>query len=105
MDLFDSELPLKWCGWCQNPHEATSVNFGHHPQGRYGLQSICRACQNEDRKHGRLLRRLNPKEDWCSCGNPATDLDHCHTTGEFRAYVCRACNLANRRGFISGKRW
>ena len=27
------------------------------------------------------------------CGQPARDLDHCHTTGKIRGVLCRHCNL------------
>jgi hypothetical protein len=35
-----------------------------------------------------------PEDDLCECcGEPARlQLDHCHKTGAFRGWVCRACN-------------
>ena len=101
--IFSDTIPdLRFCGWCQEGKPATLEHYAPHKLGRYGLQSICRDCQKEDQTLRRQLKKANPWVETCACGSPATDLDHDHVTQSFRGYVCRPCNLKNRRAYVTG---
>ena len=69
--------------------------------GRGGRMSICAPCKNEQRRIVRRLREIHPVPIACEgCGEIGgkLQLDHDHTNGQFRAYLCCPCNLAVRRG-------
>ena len=64
--------------------------------------SICRACWNRQmclinaraRARRRSGERLPFGQPCALCFKPMASpcLDHCHSTGEVRAYLCRGCN-------------
>ena len=66
------------------------------------MASVCRWCSNEDRAVRAKLTRENLKWDQCPCGERATQLHHCHETNRFVAWVCRRCNLRDRREYKIG---
>ena len=80
-------------------------------KGASRTQTICRCCKNRNNRIVSALRRKNPLPDnhRCECcgrseeelpvqktrdGSSITafHLDHCHTTGKFRGYLCANCN-------------
>ena len=75
------------------------ANFHTLQNGRNKKASICKACKSQQRKIQRSLRKANPPPTLCEgCGEDCPlQLDHCHETNEFRAYLCVNCNLSMRR--------
>lgn len=58
-------------------------------------------AKERDRKAKRLPEPTRPRPEFCECcggppnlGKKALALDHCHTTGKFRGWLCASCNLA-----------
>jgi hypothetical protein len=52
-----------------------------------------------DRARRGLPKPTRPRPDTCECcgappGKQALALDHCHTTGAFRGWLCSSCNTA-----------
>ena len=108
MDLFDCDL--RWCGYCKQPLPADLEHYARHKYGRGGWATVCRWCANLDRAHRYRMAKEHPREEGqlCACGEQATQLGHCHETGAFIAWKCRACNLRGRRadrvGTVRSKR-
>ena len=100
------EVPTcRWCAYCDQPYPATLDYFQWHSRGRYHLQTICRYCQNHNQRVlGRLRKAHGPAPEFCqSCGaSSPLQLDHCHETDAFRAWVCHPCNMRARRPFKRG---
>ena len=91
------EVPTcRWYAYCDPPYPATLDYFQWHSRGRYHLQTICRYCQNHNQRVLRRLRKAHgPAPEFCqSCGTSSLrlQLDHCHETDAFRAWVCQPCN-------------
>ena len=63
--------------------------------GKIYYKSTCANCIAEETSTTRALRKLHqpPKECEC-CGRVSwLFLDHCHSTGGFRGYLCQQCNV------------
>ncbi len=60
-----------------------------------GLQSRCKACASKAHRLSKYGIDA-PSSDACDiCGESHTlSIDHCHTTGQLRGTLCRACNTA-----------
>ena len=59
----------------------------------------CTKCRNKQKAILRQLHKDNPKPADCTCPickgeNQDLVLDHNHTTGEFRGWICNDCNSA-----------
>lgn len=90
---------IKTCSGCAK--QLDTSQFGAHPHGVLGVQSVCRECRRQrDRK-----RRGIPADgdyampDTCEiCDESSHDrrlrLDHNHQTGKFRGWLCNRCNRA-----------
>ena len=65
--------------------------------GKVYYKSICAFCVAEEGIASRALRKLHqpPGDASCDCcGRPSKlFLDHCHSTGRFRGYLCQQCNV------------
>ena len=48
--------PTRACTMCNVSHDATNEHFGNQKAGKYGLNSICKAC---DRKRTKVWRDNN----------------------------------------------
>ncbi|MDR3687190.1 MAG: endonuclease domain-containing protein [Coriobacteriia bacterium] len=64
---------------------------------RYAVQNDkCPAHLHRSRKYGlsdEEMARLDAGVPCDICGAPATDVDHSHSTGLVRGYLCSPCNL------------
>jgi len=65
--------------------------------GKVYYKSACNLCVAEEGSATRALRKLHqpPGDASCECcGRPSKlFLDHCHSTGRFRGYLCQQCNV------------
>lgn len=96
----------KRCGDCQKTKSADQ--FYRQRQGGDGLQAKCIDCSKAHQQVIALGRRCKNvgitvaqyqalwERQHGMCGvcqrRDATDLDHCHDTGQFRGLLCAACN-------------
>ena len=88
--------PVKLCQLC-NEHKPL-IAFPSQPRNKDNLDSRCRMCI---RQHSALRSRLKkqfprPSPGPCPICSKHTEqwvLDHCHTTDQFRGYICSSCNL------------
>ncbi len=75
-------------------------NFHRLRHGRNGRESVCKQCKRVHAGWRSRCRRRNERPDACEeCGVASRQLqvDHCHDTMTFRAWVCCPCNLQRRR--------
>ena len=74
-------------------------NFYADPKGRNGKHSICKLCLNTNRAWCARYRREHQAPQSCQgCGREGpVEVDHCHDSMQFRAWLCRTCNRHNRR--------
>ena len=62
-----------------------------------GIRNTCKTCRSEMSKLRSKLRKIHPvpAPGPCPICNTHTEtwiLDHCHTTEDFRGYICDRCN-------------
>lgn len=61
-------------------------------------RNICRSCRTGAQRITQRLRREHikrhgpPSEDCSICGKSDIVFDHCHSTNQFRGWICRSCN-------------
>jgi len=63
--------------------------------GKIYYKSTCANCVAEETSAARVLRKLHQPPNACDCCGRASRLflDHCHSTGVFRGYLCQHCNI------------
>lgn len=98
-------------GW-NNAFECFKEYFTQHDMMRDGLQSLCRICQNTNRKRNRgiadhdaktMFEQQHGKCAICAIelflpyresGDPqGARVDHCHKSGKARGLLCHTCNI------------
>lgn len=91
--------PTKNCPACRRDRPLSAFAEGAS-RNLFGKQSYCRECnQRLQRDYARLRKAVpakpaNPVCPICErSGHAGFDMDHDHTTGKFRAYVCHGCNI------------
>ena len=96
---------VRFCGWCDQAFPPTREFFARNDHGRYNLQSVCRSCSNYDRSVRKKLERRNPRPETCEVclAAPATCINHCHQTNQFKNWTCQSCNLKDRVPYIIGR--
>ena len=85
---------------CRECHEFLPLHaFSTHPHCLLGLNNRCRSCKSMHDRVARQLRKQHVKPDRCdTCfSEKPLMLDHCHETGQFRAWLCKACNCKASR--------
>ena len=103
------------CNFCKETLPETKFGFdsggGLSSSGGY-RKSRCKECAHKQRKIVEAMRKHHPYPDTdyscpiCSITEPEItaksnrkhkrkvwELDHCHTTGKFRGYICNKCNM------------
>ena len=91
------ETHTKQCRKC-GEHKPLHMFSTFSVSGSEGRRNTCKSCSNEMAKIRHKLKRSYPVPPPGRC--PVCDkqtnhwvLDHCHTTSEFRGYICNDCNL------------
>jgi len=113
--LFGEEVQTKVCIKCGE--EKPLCEFSPRTRDRNGnpveLRNDCKSCQKKAGNEVKRLKKLHPKPDFdtyqCPCckrtkadlaytawKNPFV-LDHDHSTGEARGWICQDCNTALAR--------
>ena len=93
----------KFCVDCSTVK--TVDNFTKRPSTKSGYLSICKPCRNKKTRAGNYMRRYGLEESaakelaidrisTCKICDTKTIVvvDHCHTTGKVRGYLCYSCN-------------
>ena len=113
--LFGDVIPTKICSKCKE--EKPLSKFSSRTRDRNGnpteLRNDCQDCQSARGKEVSSLKKLHtqPKNDTYQCplcNRTKKDLsytkwkdpfvlDHSHTTGKFRGWICQDCNTAIAR--------
>ena len=107
---------VRRCTKCNELKDITS--FPYREASRKARRKECRECNNESATLLKKLKIENPfpkaKNYKCPCclktekelRERISDrkktfwvLDHCHTTGKFRGYICDYCNTSIARSF------
>ena len=108
MDLFETHEVntdtgfTKVCRYCEE--ELSISHFalrykGYDAKGTQGRDHICKTCKKDSDSYRAILKRTSPKkpEDMlCQCCQNKVKtfyFDHSHTTGLFRGWLCRSCNV------------
>ena len=63
--------------------------------GKIYYKSTCANCIAEETSTTRALRKLHQPPKECECCGRVSRLvvDHCHSTGSLRGYLCQQCNV------------
>ncbi len=87
------DVSTKSCIMC---HKIKSTkNFSKHAGHKDNLDGRCKQCVNGAAKLRNQLRKTAPpKPIHCECCGKEKKLclDHCHTTLQFRGWICEYCN-------------
>ena len=91
-------MPGKVCRRCASIcPEAEFKITGRKLSGKIYYKSTCANCIAEETSTTRALWRLHrpPNDAPCECCGRLSRLflDHCHSTGGFRGYLCQQCNV------------
>lgn len=81
---------------CKRKLCAKGMCHNHWKTARYALLTPAER-RAKDRKNNGLPEPTRPESAVCECcgrppGKIAMNLDHCHTTGLFRGWLCNKCN-------------
>jgi hypothetical protein len=76
----------KWCVANREKRRASSRKWNAANPGK-----VCE--RTRERRGVPLPTRPMPELCEMNCGRKAKYLDHCHSTGVFRGWLCRGCNL------------
>lgn len=87
------------CRICGENRKVEEMVINHTTPKKIHYKDICKPCSNEKSRLVNALRKDNPIPDNHTCPicleqSKKWYLDHNWTTGEFRGYLCNACNIA-----------
>jgi len=96
-------MGLLTCSRCKQEKPGTPEFFPLHKNKNNGLDSWCRSCRNEYRKHNRFadgivdFKKANEAKNLIECIICGLEkkivVDHNHVTGEVRGGLCDNCNI------------
>ena len=87
------QKPTKFCGTCDQ--HLTLDQFTSNRSTRDKLSFECRSCRSETRKLTTKLKKQHPNPGVCACCGTTEGtmhIDHDHSTGAFRGWLCNKCN-------------
>jgi hypothetical protein len=89
----DAEGCCRRCGEQREEADFNVYAWSSHGPYRAKTCRFCEAVTNAQRR--RLVKIVGPPAHACQiCRRDGpTQLDHCHTSGAFRGWLCRRCNL------------
>jgi len=88
------------CRICGELKDVSQMVINHTTPIKIHYKDICKACAGAKSKIVNALRKLHPYPDddhvcpICLTSGKKYYLDHDWTTGEFRGWLCNACNVA-----------
>lgn len=87
------------CKICLTEKNITEFEITTRSLKKVYRKSMCKPCNKNERIAERELKKIYGKTrpsgtpcDNCGRTNYALSLDHCHSTGEFRGWLCSLCN-------------
>ena len=87
------------CKTCCEIKSLKSFEVNMTTKSKTYYKHTCKKCRNKQKAILAKLHKDNPKPSDCTCPickgeNKELVLDHNHSTGEFRGWICNDCNTA-----------
>ena len=99
IEIIGSEDEIRKCVACKKLLPISNFRLGQTDNfGRYRLKTNCSKCASRDRTITRRLKKIfgKTKPDCCEICDRKKDvfIDHDHSNGSFRGWLCRECNTS-----------
>ena len=98
---YEDTSKVRVCKICLIEKNITEFEITTRSVRKVYRKGMCRACNKNERVAEKQLKKVygstRPPGTPCdNCGKTSSSLslDHCHSTGEFRGWLCSLCNHA-----------